>query len=95
MIDNSSKKQDRKTFQSAPKEIEAPNAVVQKAETYSTIQPQQEVKQTPDFNNEPSIVQPQSVPARTTARNEQYSKSSGEYNPEPKRAGEEKRGSPC
>lgn len=65
-IDNSSKKQDRKTFLSALKEFETPIAEVQKTETYSTIQPQQVVKPTPNLNSEAVIVQPQSVPMRPT-----------------------------
>jgi hypothetical protein len=67
-IDNSPKKQDRKAFQSAPKEIESPIVEVQKTETYSTIRPQQEVKPSPSFKNELIIVQPQSFPTRPTER---------------------------
>lgn len=65
-VDNSSKKQDKKTFQSGTTEIEVPVTEEQKVGTYSTIQPRRVIDPNPDSNGGMITVQPQPVPPRTT-----------------------------
>ncbi|HEX8638647.1 MAG TPA: hypothetical protein VF692_11330 [Pyrinomonadaceae bacterium] len=84
-IDNSPKIQDRKTFQTAPNEIETPVAEEQKVETYSTIEPLREVKTNPNLNGETVIVQPRPISTRTTERETSDTESRAENTiPKPK-----------
>ena len=84
-IDDSPKKQDRKVFQAKPNEIETPMAEEQKVETYSTIEPQREVKTNPNLNGETVIAQPRPIPTRTTERETSDTESRAENTiPKPK-----------
>jgi len=89
-VDDSPKKQDRKVFQAKPNEIETPIAEEQKVKTYSRIEPQQEVKPNPNLNGETVIVQPRSIPTRTTERETSNTESRGE-NTTPKAKHQEKK----